>query len=216
MLPEDLVAAFLGLSLALVLVRAVYESRKFHRSKKEPARLEAESAANEPLITLSAVFVVIFYLEMASYVMMVVVGLQDVLVRSYVQLQFPFDSSVQAFGAATMVFGYITVFLSLHALDYDKLVIWGPYHYVRHPQYFGYCIIFAGFFLLLLNPVALAPFLSIPGEVRMANLEEEYLTKKFGDSYVNYQKTTGKFFPKLSRIQKTVFKVEDQGRRSES
>jgi len=208
-LPGDLVAVFLGLGLALVLVRAIYESRKFHRSKKEAARVEAESAANEPLIILSAVFVVIFYLEMASYVVLVVTGLQHVLAGSLVQLQFPFDSSVQAFGIAVMVFGYITVFLSLRALDYDKLVTWGPYRYVRHPQYVGYCIIFAGFFLLLLNPVALAPFLSIPGEVRMATLEEEFLTEKFGGSYVNYQKSTGKFFPKLSRAQKAGFNVED-------
>lgn len=208
MLAEDLVAAFLGLSLAFVLVRAVYESRKFHRGKKETARVEAESAANEPLIFLSAVFVVIFYLEMASYAILVVTGLQHVLVGSYVQLQFPFDSSVQAIGVAMMVFGYITVFLSLRALDYDKLVTWGPYRYVRHPQYVGYFIIFAGFFLLLLNPVALAPFLSIPGEVRMATLEEEFLTKKFGGSYVSYQKTIGKFFPKLSHDQKAGFNVE--------
>ena len=208
MLPEDLVAAFLGLSLVLVLVRAVYESRKFHRRKKETARVEAESVSNEPLIVLSAIFVVIFYLEMASYVILVVIGLQHVLVGSCVQLQFPFDSSVQAFGIAMIVFGYIMVLLSLRALDYDRLVTWGPYRYVRHPQYVGYFIIFAGFFLLLLNPAALAPFLSIPGEVRMATLEEEFLTKKFGDSYVNYQKTTGKFFPKLSRDQKTSFTVE--------
>jgi protein-S-isoprenylcysteine O-methyltransferase Ste14 len=207
-LPGDLVAAFLGLSLAFTLVRAVYESRKFHRGKKEATRVEAESAANEPLIVLSAVFVVIFYLEMASYVILIVIGVQHVLVGSYVQLQFPFDSSLQAIGFAMMVFGYITVFLSLRALDYDKLVTWGPYRYVRHPQYVGYFIIFAGFFLLLLNPVALAPFLSIPGEVRMATLEEEFLTKKFGGSYVNYQKATGKFLPKLSRNQKASLTVE--------
>jgi len=195
---EDLVASFLGLSLALVLVRAVYESRKFDQVKKETARVKAESAANDPLIMLSAVFVVTFYLEMALYVVLVVIGLQHVLVGSHIQLQFPFDSLVQAFGATAMLFGYIIVFLSLRALDYNKLVTWGPYRYVRHPQYVGYFIIFTGFFLLLLNPVALAPFLSIPGEVRMATLEEEFLTEKFGRSYVNYQKSIGKFFPKLS------------------
>ena len=103
MLPEDIVAAFLTLSLALVLVRAVYEYRKFHWGKKETAREEAESTANEPLIILSAVFVVIFYLEMASYVILVVAGFHVVLVESYVQLQVPFASSIQALGVAIMV-----------------------------------------------------------------------------------------------------------------
>jgi protein-S-isoprenylcysteine O-methyltransferase Ste14 len=72
---------------------------------------------------------------------------------------------------------------------------------VRHPQYVGYFIVVAGFFLLLLNTIALAPLLSIPGEVRMATIEEEFLTRKFGGSYVNYQKVTGKFFPKIRRAQ---------------
>jgi protein-S-isoprenylcysteine O-methyltransferase Ste14 len=206
---EDVVAAFLGLSLAVVLVRAVYESRKFHWGKKEAAGEEVESTANEPLLILSAVFVIIFYLEMASYVILIVAGLQHVLVESYVQLQFPFDSSVQTFGIAMMVFGYIIVFLGLNALEYDKLVTSGPYRYVRHPQYVGYFIVFAGFFLLLLNLIALAPLLSIPGQVRMATVEEGFLTKKFGDSYVNYQKATGKFFPKITRVQKTGFNFED-------
>ena len=211
MLPEDIVAAFLALTLALVLVRAVYESRKFHWGRKEPEGEEAESTANEPLIILSAVFVVIFYLEMASYVILVAAGFQNALVGSYVQLQVPFASSIQALGVAMMVFGYTTIFLGLRALERDKLVTRGPYRYVRHPQYLGYLIVFAGFFLLLQNLVALAPLLSIPGEVRMASLEEEFLTEKFGASYINYQKSTGKFFPRLSHVQKTVFKVEDKG-----
>lgn len=191
MLPEDIVAAFLSLSLALVLVRAVYESRKFHWGKKETSGGEAESTANEPLIILSAVFVVIFYLEMASYVILVAVGLQHVLVGSYAQLQ------VQEFGVAMMVFGYIIVFLGLRALERDKLVMRGPYRYVRHPQYLGYFFVFAGFFLLLQNLVALVPLLSIPGEVRMATIEEGFLTEKFGNSYADYQKVTGKFLPKI-------------------
>ena len=197
MLPEDIVAAFLALSLALVLVRAVYESRKFRWGEKETAGGEAESTANEPLIILGAVFVVVFYLEMASYVILVVTGLQHVLVGSNAQLQVPFASSIQAFGAAMMVFGYVIVFLGLRALEPDKLVTGGPYRYVRHPQYLGYFIIFTGFFLLLLNLVALAPLLSIPGEVRMATIEEEFLTEKFGNSYADYQKVTGKFLPKI-------------------
>ena len=197
MLPEDIVAAFLALGLILVLVRAIYESRKFHRGKKETAGEEAESTANEPLIILSAVFVIIFYLEMASYVILVVAGFQHVLVASYVQLQVPFASSIQAFGVAMMLFGYITIFLGLRALELDKLVTRGPYRYVRHPQYLGYFIIFAGFFLLLQNLIALVPLLSIPGEIRMATIEEGFLTEKFGNSYADYQKATGKFLPKI-------------------
>jgi protein-S-isoprenylcysteine O-methyltransferase Ste14 len=208
-LSEDLITAFLGLILALVLVRAAYERRKFRWGRKETEGEEVEPTSNEPVIILSAVFVVVFYLEMALYVVLAVTGVHNVLVGSFVQLRFPFDSSVQAFGFALMVFGYLIVFMSLHDLENDKLVTWGPYRSVRHPQYAGCFIIFAGFFLLLLNPFGLIPLLSIPGEVRMATLEEKFLTRKFRSSYTRYQESTGKFFPKLSRAQKAAFNVED-------
>jgi protein-S-isoprenylcysteine O-methyltransferase Ste14 len=96
-----------------------------------------------------------------------------------------------------MLYGYVIIFLGLRALELDKLVTRGPYRYVRHPQYLGYFIVLAGFFLLLQNLVALVPLLSIPGEVRMATIEEGFLTEKFGNSYADYQKVTGKFLPKI-------------------
>jgi protein-S-isoprenylcysteine O-methyltransferase Ste14 len=52
--------------------------------------------------------------------------------------------------------------------------------------------------LLLLNFIALASLLSIPGEVRMATIEDGFLARRFGDPYVCYQRVTGKFFPRVS------------------
>lgn len=203
MLPDVLVAAFLFSCLALVLLRPVYESRKSHRGKKETASEEKESGGREPLIILSAVLVVVFYLEMASYVALVFVGLPHVLAWSYAQLRFPFDSIVQGLGFAMMIIGGVIVFLGLRALKNDKLVTSGPYYYVRHPQYLGYFMVFAGFFLLLLNLIALAPLLSIPGLVRMATIEDVFLIRRFDGSYLDYEKATGKFFPKIRRSKRS-------------
>lgn len=197
MLPDDIVAAFLTLSLTLVLVRAIYEFRKSHRGKRAASE-DVELGANDPLVVLGAVFVVVgFYFEMVLYAVLVLVGFQQVLVGSFAQLRFPFDSLVQALGMSLIVLGYLIVFLGLRAIEYDRLVTSGPYRYVRHPQYVGYFFVFAGFFLLLLNLIALIPLLAILGEVRMANIEEEFLTEKFDGSYVDYRKATGKFFPKI-------------------
>lgn len=196
MLPNDVVAAFLTLSLTLVLVRAIYEFRKSHQGERAASE-EVEPGANDLLVVLGAVFVVVFYFEMALYAILVLVGVQQVLVGSFAQLRFPFDSLIQALGMSLIVFGYLMVFLGLRAIEHDRLVTSGPYRYVRHPQYAGYFFVFAGFFLLLLNLIALIPLLAILGEVRMANIEEEFLTKKFDGSYVDYQKATGKFFPNI-------------------
>jgi protein-S-isoprenylcysteine O-methyltransferase Ste14 len=173
---------------------------RFGRNKKTSH--EEGLTKNEPIIILSAVLVVVFYLEMASYVILFLLGLQNGLIESYVQLRFLFDSSVQVIGLAMMVFGYVLVFWGIRAIEYDRLVTRGPYRYVRHPQYLGYFIIFFGFFLLLLNLVALIPLFSIPGEVRMATLEEQFLTERYGDSYGMYQRITGKFIPRIRSVKR--------------
>jgi protein-S-isoprenylcysteine O-methyltransferase Ste14 len=70
---------------------------------------------------------------------------------------------------------------------------------VRHPSYLAYFILFTGLFLTLLNIVAIIPLLAIPGYVRITAIEEELLTRRFGDAYKQYQQETGKFWPKRKR-----------------
>jgi protein-S-isoprenylcysteine O-methyltransferase Ste14 len=84
-----------------------------------------------------------------------------------------------------------------------KLVTWGPYRYVRHPSYAAYFILFAGLFLMLVNLIAVIPFIAIPGYVQITNIEEELLAKRFGDEYAHYQRITGKFFLKRSKNRET-------------
>jgi protein-S-isoprenylcysteine O-methyltransferase Ste14 len=58
---------------------------------------------------------------------------------------------------------------------------------------------FFGFFLIWLNLVAMLPLVAIPGYVQLTAKEEELLTRRFGEEYLRYQKTTGRFFPKRRR-----------------
>jgi protein-S-isoprenylcysteine O-methyltransferase Ste14 len=200
MLPDIVTASFLALSLVLAFVRTAYESKKSGGGKTEAAHEEVEPAANEPLLIFGAVFALVFYAEMILYVTLVLFGWQTALTTSFAQLLFPFDSQIQWIGILMMAFGYILVFWGLNALEYDKLTTRGPYRYARHPQYLGYFIIFAGFFLTLLNLIALLPLLAIPSMIRQANIEEEFLTRKFGNAYIRYQQETGKFFPRCLHI----------------
>lgn len=78
----------------------------------------------------------------------------------------------------------------------QKLVTWGPYSHVRHPSYLAYFILFIGMFLTFLNLIAVIPFIAIPGYLHIATVEEELLTKRFGEAYLEYQCATGKFFPR--------------------
>lgn len=194
MLPDTVIAAFLALCLTLSLGRSLYESKKSHSQKK------AEPIISGMILALGAVFALVFYVEAALYIILFIQGIQSLLTSSILQLRFPFDHLVQAAGIAIMILGYILVFWSLHVFEYDKLVTWGPYRYVRHPQYVAYFLVFGGFFLTLLNLIALLPLLIIPSEIRIATIEEEFLTQQYGDEFTRYQQKTGKFLPKFKEL----------------
>lgn len=80
-----------------------------------------------------------------------------------------------------------------------KLVTWGPYQHIRHPSYAAYFTLSIGLFLTLLNMVAVIPLLAILGYAGITESEEELLTRRFGEPYIQYQQATGRFFPRLKR-----------------
>jgi len=82
-----------------------------------------------------------------------------------------------------------------------KLVTTGIYDVVRHPQYIGLNISFAGWSLIW---VAIYSLYLIPVIIFLnwlqAVLEEKYILEKaFGDEYREYRKRVGMFFPKFRR-----------------
>lgn len=123
-------------------------------------------------------------------------------------LQVPQPEAVRAIGSAVFALGAALFSWSVlargrysvsWAMPIDqKLVTWGPYRYIRHPSYTGYFLMFAGLFLAWFNLLAAIPLLGIPGYYRISKREEKMLVLRFGDSYIEYQKKTGRFFPRLS------------------
>jgi protein-S-isoprenylcysteine O-methyltransferase Ste14 len=112
---------------------------------------------------------------------------------------------LMAFGAAFNIWG--RVFLKTNWADhvriYDdqQLVTDGPYRIVRHPLYASIIWMFYGAAIAYLNPLAAVEttIIFIPAMVYRSNLEEQALIKTFGETYSNYRKKTGRFFPKLGR-----------------
>lgn len=87
----------------------------------------------------------------------------------------------------------------------SKLVTAGPYAYVRNPLYVGNMLIYLGFGVM---SMALFPFLQILGFIYflvqyylIVTLEEEYLSRTFGDEYARYYKHVPRFIPRLKRYE---------------
>ncbi len=162
-----------------------------------------------PIYTLAALGTGIFFLESVLYIILVLSGFHSVIGDSCFQLEFLFASEVQVIGIFATAFGYGLFLWSVlargvYATSWDmpenqKLVTWGPYRYVRHPSYLAYFILFVGLFFVLLNLVALIPFIAVPGYLHVVSLEEELLIERFGKEFLEYQQKTGRFFPRMRR-----------------
>lgn len=82
----------------------------------------------------------------------------------------------------------------------DVLNTTGMYSIVRHPLYFGNCLIFMG---LMMHPgvwwlAVMAPMYFILYYERIMFAEEEFLRQRFGDTYCQWSERTPAFWPSLS------------------
>jgi protein-S-isoprenylcysteine O-methyltransferase Ste14 len=87
----------------------------------------------------------------------------------------------------------------------SKLMISGPYSMVRNPLYIGNILIYCGIGVAsnALFPYLLAAaFVYFVFQYYMIVLDEEkYLLNTFKDSFVDYRKHVGRFFPKFKKYE---------------
>lgn len=207
MLSDSLIAGALLLYLSAFFVinaHNVVKGSRERRGAKVYAELEKPSGVP---IALAVLGTLAFFCES---VLLIYLGFSDfspyTIARS-LQLTFPYDAPVQSVGVLVLGAGFLIFIWSVVARgrysvswgmpEDHRLVTWGPYRYVRHPSYLGYCLMFVGLFLSWLNIVALVPLAAIPGYAMLAEAEEELLTRRFGEEYTRYREKTGRFLPKL-------------------
>ncbi|MHA1940947.1 MAG: methyltransferase family protein [Candidatus Hodarchaeales archaeon] len=88
----------------------------------------------------------------------------------------------------------------LHIRNDHKLIMTGPYKYIRHPMYTALTMVLFGLFLASSNVYVGLPlpiFVLVIG-LRIGR-EEEVLIEKFGNDYITYMKTTGRFIPRFRK-----------------
>lgn len=116
----------------------------------------------------------------------------------------PLINGIEILGIVLSVLGFIVFVIGACQIYYSKLakkgaVLGGLYKYIRHPQYTSFIV--CSFGLLLLWPRYIVIFFYVTlvfGYYLLARAEERECEEKFGSSYIEYEKTTGRFFPRLS------------------
>jgi protein-S-isoprenylcysteine O-methyltransferase Ste14 len=80
-----------------------------------------------------------------------------------------------------------------------RLIVGGPYSFVRHPSYLAYMLMIIGVSLIWNKWFTLPAWIAIPGYYFISKNEEKILIEKFGEEYENYMERVGAFLPKISR-----------------
>jgi protein-S-isoprenylcysteine O-methyltransferase Ste14 len=122
----------------------------------------------------------------------------------------PFPDWLRWIGAfvtcvGTALFGWAHQALGLNwtavlALSKEQeLVTEGPYRYIRHPMYTGFFTLGIGFFLLAANWMVGIIYTGTLLVMYLARVsrEEEMMLDRFGDTYRQYMKKTGRLLPRL-------------------
>ncbi|GAB4429042.1 MAG: hypothetical protein OHK0015_12560 [Chloroflexi bacterium OHK40] len=86
---------------------------------------------------------------------------------------------------------------NLELQDQHRLVIDGPYRWVRHPMYTAFLMFFAGSALTTANSVIIGPA-GVASWVILRRIaaEESMMTARFGDDYRIYTERTGRLLPR--------------------
>jgi len=82
--------------------------------------------------------------------------------------------------------------------DTIPLITSGPYHWVRHPSYTFYMLMFIALPLITGYIPSLLLLAGIPVYYKISKDEERLLVHHFGEAYISYQHSTGRFVPKFS------------------
>ena len=209
------------LTFYLINLWNLIKSKKFYR-KTESLKVQSNEEENLPksfMLGVAAFFTLIFWFTVTIYPFLIFFEIFEKLGNILIRFSFPFDFILHYFGLGLILFGFLLFDWSViargrYATSWDmrknhKLVTWGPYALVRHPAYLSYFLMFIGLFSLWPNLLTLLPILAIPGYVKLTDLEENMLIKKFRNEYKQYQRKVGRFLPKIRKPKTQINKLEN-------
>ncbi len=99
------------------------------------------------------------------------------------------------FGSIIGSWGYMAFGLRATLGLGDKLIINGPYHYTRNPQYIGDSMNMVGYMIITNSwMVWIIGLMGIALNILAPYTEEPWLEKRYGESYRQYKKNVPRFF----------------------
>ena len=163
-----------------------------------------------PLVQSVPAWTGLMTLPFAGYLILIFTNLPGSLLSALSELFFPFPILEKAFvGIGLLILVYSIAYLRIKKKE--GLVTSGPYGVVRHPQYLGMILStlgFTGWSVWILNNTFgmgfLSPsqtigvwFIELFAYILLAIIEEQHLSRKYGESFENYKSRVPFFIPFL-------------------
>jgi len=202
-------------SVALFLLLLIFFVVNIHnvvtgRRARSASESYAEVSTPRNIYTgLAAIGTISFFILSIIYAAAGLTGLTDPLEFTELTISSGIDAVLIGLGLFLIIVGIFLFIWSVtargrYSVSWEmprnhRLVTWGPYRYIRHPSYAGYFMMFVALPLLTKNPVHLLPLMAIPGYLRLVEAEERLLTARFGEEYLRYAASTGRFIPRIQR-----------------
>lgn len=163
-----------------------------------------------PLVQSVPAWTGLMTLPFAGYLILLFTNLPGSLPSALSELFFPFPILEKAFvGIGLLILAYSIAYLRIKKKG--GLVTSGPYGLVRHPQYLGMILStlgFTGWSVWILNNTFgmgfLSPsqtvgvwFIELFAYILLAVIEEQHLSRKYGESFKSYKSRVPFFIPFL-------------------
>jgi len=199
MLPK-IVFILIGISGYISIMLAFYygfkRAQKVHNITLSHVKKEVPHG-----ILLRGIFSIIYYFCIIDWIFGI-----NIITWSYL----PLPLLINWLGAfllilVTLFFWWINITLdsnynsALYIHENHQLIMSGPYSLIRHPTYLAFPMFHISLFLMTSNWLILISglFMSIWINHYRIKYEEKLLIEKFSEDYVEYIKTTGKYFPQF-------------------
>lgn len=152
------------------------------------------------------VFYIELILKIATYTVVIVEVISLFAVSSKLPLIFTISGSVLGIiGDIIFATAVFTMHDSWRAgiaeHDQTQIITKGIYQFSRNPAFLGFDCVYIGFVLMFFNvPLLLFSIFAIVMLHLQILQEEQYLTKAFGETYINYKKKVYRYIGRKSQI----------------
>ncbi|MHA2224190.1 MAG: methyltransferase family protein [Candidatus Hodarchaeales archaeon] len=204
------IAVIINLNFFVYVIFIVFLDAMTLLNSSSDKGLKVPQPYSENKLTFGLILISSFYLW-GLFILVFITSLFRIDLHGELQI-FPLIGSNSGWNSFLQLVGLIIISIATFVACWGRISRWnraiswgvpskletkGMYRWIRHPLYASYYYYFIGFLLVFQSILLLPLLLGIPGYYYMTKIEEDILIEQFGEDYIVYKQSVGRFFPRL-------------------